>query len=112
MHIEFTEEAKEKFRIILNESGTSMLRLAYDTEGCGCGVNGVPMIYVEDESKTSDVPVENDFVPVVVDSEQRLFLYESMKVEVVKGAFRFKGSGGILNPVISSRQVCERRELS
>ncbi|SDI96906.1 iron-sulfur cluster biosynthesis family protein [Salimicrobium halophilum] len=110
MRMEFTDEAKEKLQQLMKDSDASMLRLVYDTDDCGCGVNGIPLIRLETERQISDEDVESDVMPVVVNKEQSLFFEDSMKVEVYKGAFRFKGAGGILNPMISPRQVCERGE--
>jgi len=43
MKIEFTRQAADRLRMQLPDGATG-LRLVYDTEGCGCAVNGVPVL--------------------------------------------------------------------
>lgn len=43
MHITFTRSAAEKLSSYY-EGDTRKLKLLYDTDGCGCAVNGVPAL--------------------------------------------------------------------
>ncbi|SIS37005.1 iron-sulfur cluster biosynthesis family protein [Salimicrobium flavidum] len=112
MRIDFSEDAKTKIHDLLKRNNETMLRLAYDTDDCGCGVNGVPVIRLESGMSDKDMKVANDDFFVVINREQSLFFKENMKVELFKGAFRLKSDQGILNPMISPRQVCEKEGIS
>lgn len=108
MRIDFSQEAKRKIEELLGQNEETMLRLDYDTDDCGCGVNGVPIIRLVRNASIGDMKVDNDDFEVVVNEEQSIFFKENMKVELFKGAFRLKSDEGILNPMISSKQVCEK----
>ncbi|SDX70645.1 MULTISPECIES: iron-sulfur cluster biosynthesis family protein [Salimicrobium] len=111
MHIQFTDEAGKLLDGLIEDSGRSVLRLEYDTDDCGCGVNGVPLMRLDDKTDPADMHVESDRYTVVMNREQSLFFRKNMTVEVFKGAFRLKSDEGILNPVISVKQVKEKAEV-
>ncbi|WP_195570810.1 iron-sulfur cluster biosynthesis family protein [Paenibacillus sp. 1001270B_150601_E10] len=64
----------------LAENG--MLKLVYDTDGCGCAVNGVPAIWLvdhpsaDDQSITSNAPFQ-----VLIHRNQDVFFEELMMLD-------------------------------
>lgn len=90
----------------LNEKNHQYLILWYDTEGCGCGVNGMPAVRFSNEKMKNYLDVENDFLPTFVHKQQASFFAENMKLDFSHGTFRLSGPEGILNPFISQQSVC------
>ncbi|MYL19681.1 iron-sulfur cluster biosynthesis family protein [Halobacillus litoralis] len=106
MKLRITDEAKQQLEQI-QEAGRPILRLFYDTEGCGCGVNGLPTIRLEHEERTTDERVENEDYPVIIDNQQAIFFKKDMKLDFVRGTFRLSSPDGILNPIIPIKDVKE-----
>ncbi|GGA67669.1 iron-sulfur cluster biosynthesis family protein [Ornithinibacillus halotolerans] len=104
MKLTITELAMDKINELKGSSNPYLL-LQYDTDGCGCGVNGVPTIdFVADKYETH-MEVENESIPTIVDKMQSVFFAENMKLDFVNGMFRLSGPEGMLNPFIST-PVC------
>lgn len=106
MKLTITDAAFEK----LNESraGGEYLVLFYDTDGCGCGVNGTAALRWKEAKEKRDIIVECERLPVLVDRQQAVFFEEELKLDFVQHLFRLSSSAGILNPFISppgQRQV-------
>lgn len=106
MKLRITDEAKQQLEQI-QDSDRPLLRLFYDTEGCGCGVNGLPTIRLEKEERSTDQRVENDDYTVIIDQQQAIFFKKDMKLDFLKGTFRLSSPDGILNPIIPTRDVKE-----
>lgn len=81
------------------------LRLYYDIEGCGCGVNGVRILYFTDEVTQYDEVVENDNNKIIIDEQQKTFFEPDMKLEWTGRLFRLKSPNGMLNASLSSRVI-------
>ncbi|KKB36212.1 iron-sulfur cluster biosynthesis family protein [Bacillus thermotolerans] len=96
MNIHITERAAERLESKL-ESGT-YLKLHYDTEGCGCGVNGVPVLWIVDEAAEGDVKIQTNAMPVLVEASQMVFFAEKLTIGV-SGAnlYRLSSPEEILN---------------
>ncbi|CDQ17849.1 Uncharacterized protein YqkB [Halobacillus karajensis] len=106
MELRITAEAKQQLEQI-QDPGRPLIRLFYDTEGCGCGVNGLPTIRLDKEELSTDRRVENDVYHVIIDSQQAIFFKKDMKLDFVKGTFRLSSPDGILNPIIPIKDVKE-----
>ncbi|MFC3038992.1 iron-sulfur cluster biosynthesis family protein [Virgibacillus xinjiangensis] len=106
MELTITSEAADHLNRI-NQEGKSYLKLWYDTEGCGCAVNGLPTIRFTNENSNRSLEVKSDRYPVLIDSDQAVFFEEKMKLDVRNGSFRLTSPEGVLNPFISQQQVCE-----
>ncbi|GGF08737.1 hypothetical protein GCM10010954_04040 [Halobacillus andaensis] len=105
MKLTITEAAWEQLNLLMDECHTT-LRLYYDTEGLGCGVNGQPTIRLVDTNKReADQEVENEHLPVIIDHQQAIFFRKEMKLDLVKGTFRLSSPEGILNPIIPTGTV-------
>ncbi|WJH34107.1 hypothetical protein N6H14_29880 [Paenibacillus sp. CC-CFT747] len=74
MQIVFTDAAKEQLET--KAAGSGRLKLVYDTEGCGCAVNGVPDLWIEpaQPEHSGELAVESNYVPVACDRKSEVFL--------------------------------------
>lgn len=106
MKLTLTEEAKKQVTY-MQEEERPFIRLFYDTEGCGCGVNGLPTIRLDDEERDTDRRVENDDFDVIIDHQQAVFFKKEMKLDFKKGVFRLSSPEGVLNPIIPIKDVRE-----
>ncbi|QAS54299.1 iron-sulfur cluster biosynthesis family protein [Halobacillus litoralis] len=106
MKLRITEEAKDQLEQIRDQE-RPLIRLFYDTEGCGCGVNGLPTIRLEKKEYETDEKVDNGDYAVIIDQQQAIFFKKDMKLDCVKGSFRLSSPDGILNPIISIKDVKE-----
>lgn len=106
MRLTVTPEAIEKLK---RNDMTSYryLVLWYDTEGCGCGVNGVPTIRYTNEKLANYLEVENEFYPTLIHQQQATFFAADMKLDFANGTFRLSSPEGILNPFISQQSIGE-----
>ncbi|MEC2343204.1 iron-sulfur cluster biosynthesis family protein [Paenibacillus barengoltzii] len=70
-----------------------LLRLVYDTENCGCGMSGVPVLNIVSEPGPYDIPMDNEAYPFWIDKMQAVFFEEelSLKGEEATGTFRLDG---------------------
>lgn len=95
MNIQLTPQAEQKLKDKLGDKpGT--IRLIYDTEGCGCAVNGVPGLRIVDEPTVDDITVDTGSpVPFIVKRQQEIFFEDKMKLDADPGvyAFRLDSSG-------------------
>ena len=106
MKLTMTENAKAQVQYMQDEQ-RPLLRLFYDTEGCGCGVNGLPTVRLEREQRETDQLVDNEDFTVVIDNQQAVFFRKEMKLDFKKGLFRLSSPEGVLNPIIPIKDVKE-----
>ncbi|RWZ60162.1 iron-sulfur cluster biosynthesis family protein [Halobacillus fulvus] len=106
MKLTITETAKEQLQHI-EEAERPFIRLFYDTDDCGCGVNGLPTVRLESEQRETDEVVDNDEYQVIIDHQQAIFFRQDMKLDFRKGTFRLSSPNGVLNPVISTKDIKE-----
>ena len=93
MELQMTDAAIEAINVIWHGSG--LIRLSYDTDGCGCAVNGVPSIWIIDQPSPFDEQVaSNAPFPVVIDHHQAIFFEEHLFLDIV----------GVGNYRLSSKQ--------
>ncbi|WP_420794704.1 iron-sulfur cluster biosynthesis family protein [Virgibacillus halodenitrificans] len=104
LKLEISPVAKKKLKEI-NTMNFPYLLLWYDTEGCGCGVNGIPMIRFVDRLPNNYIVVENEEYKTVMEEQQATFFSDEMKLTVVNGMFRLSSPEGILNPFLPYRRV-------
>lgn len=111
MNITFTDKAIEQLTPILAQTG-GMLKLKYDTDGCGCLVNGVIALALVDEADDDDIAVETNFVPVLLEKSRLVFYDDTMTIDVVEGigCFQLKSPGQILSPRMPLVKASEQRE--
>ncbi|WLR49689.1 iron-sulfur cluster biosynthesis family protein [Bacillus tianshenii] len=99
MNITFTERAKEKLESALSDQQAG-LKILYDTEGCGCGVDGIFVLTAHTEVEAGEIEIESDYRAVWIDAHKEVFFDEKMKVDYKPDATSFILSSNqqILNP--------------
>ncbi|WP_153122766.1 iron-sulfur cluster biosynthesis family protein [Peribacillus tepidiphilus] len=102
MEITWTEAALTKLQEKLGEK-KGFLKLKYDTEDCGCVVNGITALWLVEELEEDDQKIATNAGDVYVEKSKMIFLDDIMKIDFVKEAncFQLKSPGGILNPRMS-----------
>ncbi|MDC1541926.1 iron-sulfur cluster biosynthesis family protein [Candidatus Pseudothioglobus singularis] len=106
MKLTITAEA-EKALTRLKGSKDSYLLLWYDTDDCGCAVNGVPTVRFVEEIEPSFEKVENDQFETFVDKSQAIFFHPSLTLDFHNNKFRLKSPEGYLNAFISQSSVSQ-----
>ena len=96
MQFTFTPPAVERLAGYLSGSGKS-LKLLYDTEGCGCAVNGVPALKLIDAPETDDKQGAGSPYPVWYDPKQEVFFEPQLRIDFSadRNAFSLKSDNQI-----------------
>ncbi|WP_079708573.1 iron-sulfur cluster biosynthesis family protein [Paraliobacillus ryukyuensis] len=106
MKLMITKQAKNKLSM-LNDQNQPYLRLFYDTDDCGCGVNGLPTIRFANHKEELDKEVDCASFDVIVNRQQAIFFAASLTLSYETTGFRLSSPEGILNPIISEQSVQE-----
>jgi uncharacterized protein YqkB len=111
VEIIFTDKAIEKLKPILSHTN-KQLKLKYDTDGCGCAVNGVTTLWLVEQADKDDIVVETNFVPILLEKSRLIFYDETMTIDTVEsvGCFQLKSPSEIMNPRMSLVERSERNE--
>ena len=104
MELTITERALEKLTE-LRKVENQYLLLAYDTEGCGCGVNGLPTIRFKSTKDNSFQTVKCEEIDAIVHHQQKAFFAKEMKLDYNGATFRLTSPNEMLNPFISVDHV-------
>ncbi|MBM7584440.1 uncharacterized protein YqkB [Bacillus pakistanensis] len=99
MNIVITENASKVLTEKINDH-KGHLKLKYDTEGCGCVVSGVPILwYVENPDEVDDIEIETNFRPILVEKSKMVFLDEELKIDysLDSNTFRLVSPAQIIN---------------
>ena len=88
MRIDFTSAAAERLASKLG-GGTGKQKLIYDTEGCGCAVNGVPAMRLIVEPEPGDAKAEGGPFEVWYKPQQAVFFEERLTVDCREGRTGF-----------------------
>jgi uncharacterized protein YqkB len=89
---------------------TGVFRIVYDTDGCGCAVNGVPALWYADAPESDDVSIEStgsEDLSFWVDRKQTIFFEDELKLDnrPESGGLRLYSDSQIYN---ASLQVFDR----
>lgn len=102
MEITITDIAAQK---IAEKKGQQegFLKLKYDTEGCGCVVSGVTVLWLVDELHEEDRAIETSIGPIYVEKSKEVFLNDNLKIDFSPStnSFQLKSPGEYLNPRMS-----------
>jgi uncharacterized protein YqkB len=87
-----------------------VFRIVYDTDGCGCAVNGVPALWYADAPEEGDVPIESngpEGLSFWVDRKQTIFFEDELKLDnrPESGGLRLYSDSQIYN---ASMRVLDR----
>lgn len=78
-HPDAVSELKQRYGIDADK-----WRLVYDTEGCGCAVNGVPALWAVDEPTDRDIEAESSPFRLWHDPNHSVFFDELLRVSYDK----------------------------
>jgi uncharacterized protein YqkB len=98
MEVTLTEAAARKIEE-KTAGKTGYLKLKYDTDGCGCAVNGVTALWFVSETDSEDEEIITNSGSIFVEKPKKVFLDEKMKIDFLESAncFQLKSPGEILN---------------
>ena len=102
MNIMITELAEEKLtKLTIGKSGH--LKLKYDIDGCGCGVNGVSALWFVNELEDDDKEVSTNTGRIYIEKSKEVFFDEKMTIDFSEKAncFQLKSPNEYLNPRMS-----------
>ncbi|MBW7456506.1 iron-sulfur cluster biosynthesis family protein [Paenibacillus sepulcri] len=88
MHFTFTPSAVEQLSEQIKDDDRS-LRLMYDTEGCGCAVNGVPTLQLIKAPAADNKLGEGDPFSVWYDPNDEVFFEPSLRIDFDKSRHAF-----------------------
>lgn len=102
MNITFSDTAKQRLTPLVEQNNT-LLKLVFDTEGCGCSVNGVPTLWLVNEANAEDVPAETNTIPLIYKAKDEIFFEENMKIDFQEGnkSYILKSNNQIYNAGMS-----------
>jgi uncharacterized protein YqkB len=79
MQITFTEQAVQQLEPVVSKN--SLLKLVFDSEGCGCAVNGVPALWVVPEADPIDLHAEASPFEVIYSPKHEVYFEDRMKID-------------------------------
>ncbi|MDQ0219073.1 iron-sulfur cluster biosynthesis family protein [Peribacillus cavernae] len=102
MNIEWTESAIKKVSEKIGEK-KGHITLKYDTDGCGCAVNGVTALWFADEYEKDAEKIDTNYLPVYMEKSKQIFMDDRMKIDFLPevNSFQLRSANGILNPRMS-----------
>jgi uncharacterized protein YqkB len=105
MEITVTETAQHEIARQLEHCHLHMLKLFYDTEGCGCAVNGVPQLLMAPRIEASEawpLAVEKP-VPIIYAIKDAIYFedYLTLDYKASAHAFILKSNNQIYNANLS-----------
>ncbi|MFD0699010.1 iron-sulfur cluster biosynthesis family protein [Paenibacillus sp. GCM10027628] len=80
MKITFTEAAVQRLTPAIG-NGQALLKLVFDTEGCGCSVNGVPTLWLVDAPSNGELSAEADPFKLVYKAKDEIYFEDVMKID-------------------------------
>lgn len=98
MEITITEKAAAKISQKM-EGQNGYLKLVYDTDDCGCAVNGVVALWLVPELETEDIKAKTNGHPVYMQKSKLIFFDEKMTIDFseTSNTFQLKSPQQILN---------------
>lgn len=102
MNITFTDTAKHRLAPFFEQNNT-LLKLVFDTEGCGCSVNGVPTLWLVNAAMSEDSAAETDAFPMVYKTKDEIFFEDNMKIDFheINKSYILKSNNQIYNAGMS-----------
>ncbi|MBS4209682.1 iron-sulfur cluster biosynthesis family protein [Bacillus sp. FJAT-50079] len=98
---EATEKIKEK---MVNDD--LILKLKYETDGCGCAVNGVPTLQLirKDAIDSDDIQIETGGLPIIMENSKMIFFDDELKIDFSPGSHTFRLSSP--NQILNGHMSC------
>ncbi|MNP27888.1 hypothetical protein D3C76_1208200 [compost metagenome] len=85
--IEITPLAKQRIQESLGDK-PGVIKLIYDTEGCGC--DGINRLLIQPESGKFDTPIDASPFTFVVDQQHQIFYEDKLKLDAEENYPVFK----------------------
>lgn len=80
MKVNITENAQKFLSKFVNEN--EALILIYDTEGCGCAVNGIPQLFISSiQYVLKYEKIKTDSIPIYMYKKQMIFFDEELTID-------------------------------
>jgi uncharacterized protein YqkB len=92
MFISFSASAVRKLSPYL-EDGSAKLKFLYDTEGCGCGMSGVPALQLVSSLSTYDREAQGEPFAFYYEPHHEVFYNEPLRIDYNESAGSFSLSG-------------------
>jgi uncharacterized protein YqkB len=89
MIIHWSEEAMRTIRERYGADATTW-KLVYDTEGCGCAVNGVPALWAVDAAEPGSAEAESNGLRLLYEPKHAIFFDERMSITYLPDANSFR----------------------
>ncbi|WIV17868.1 iron-sulfur cluster biosynthesis family protein [Paenibacillus polygoni] len=79
MRIKVSKAAEDLLKKKLGDT-PGVFRLIYDTEGCGCAVNGVPAFHIVSNPEDLDITIESNVPELnfIIDGHRAVFFEEEL----------------------------------
>ncbi|MCR8842859.1 iron-sulfur cluster biosynthesis family protein [Paenibacillus sp. SC116] len=110
MDLQFTEPALQAIKN-RGVDEHAVIKLAYDTEGCGCAVNGVPALWImkeEDVSSSDELISSNAPYRIIIHRQHAVFYEDYLTLDLTADkSFRLFGRG----QTYSNHVRCEDKRL-
>jgi uncharacterized protein YqkB len=108
LNITFTEVAKNRLETITDNIERYVLQLKYDTDGCGCVVNGVAMLVVSQNPVEDYLKVETNYHSIYLPKEAIVYWDEDMTIDYLEkyNCFQLKSKIQMINPRMSLINEC------
>ncbi|NRD80656.1 iron-sulfur cluster biosynthesis family protein [Bacillus sp. BRMEA1] len=102
MEITITAAAANKIAEKIGEQ-SGYLKLKYDTEGCGCAVDGVAALWFVSEVEDTDIAIDTNNRTIYLEKSKMVFFDEKMTIDFSTSLNRFqlKSPQQILNGQLS-----------
>lgn len=108
MKISISEAASRQIKQKMGEKNL-ILKLKYETDGCGCVVSGVPTLQLinKQDLDSNDMLIETDKLDIYIEKSKAIFFDEEMKIDYSQEtqSFRLTSPGQILNGRMSCNLV-------
>ncbi|WP_404403640.1 iron-sulfur cluster biosynthesis family protein [Jeotgalibacillus malaysiensis] len=106
MKIEITKAASEKIAEKI-PSVAGYLKLKYDTEGTGCVLNGVPILWYVEQKEEEDQLIETNDRPILVEASKTVFYDKTLKIDYSESArtFQLKSPAQTINGRMSFKNM-------
>jgi uncharacterized protein YqkB len=102
MKITITEAAAAKLAEKL-EGKQGYVKLKYDIDGCGCAVNGVAVLWLENELDETETEISTNGIKMYIEKSKEVFFADEMTIDYsqTSGCYQLKSPNEYLNPRMS-----------
>lgn len=98
MRMDISPEAAER---LTHDSADQqlLLKLVYDSEGCGCAVSGVPQLWRVAAAQPGDIAINEGGITVLAEARHTVFFEDVVRLgyEPSKNCYTLKSDGQIYN---------------